>query len=87
MAETVALTGLTSLRFAIAGRVTAWDPIDRCLQMGPCTFWLVSTVCVSGVVPGIEVMVSGHVEPPSPRWIVTALKVEPPPRLRPAADD
>jgi hypothetical protein len=69
-------TQLESLRFAIAGRVTAWDPIERRLQMGQCDFWVVPTVSVSDVVPAAVVMVMGHVEPPEPRWIVTVLKLD-----------
>jgi hypothetical protein len=67
---------LEPLRFAIAGRVTAWDPIARRLQMGECDFWVLPTVSVWDGIPGAAVMVMGHVEPPDPQWIVTVLKLD-----------
>ena len=69
-------TKMEPLQFAIAGRVTAWDPGARCLQMGQCDFWVVPNVTVSDVMLGAVVMVMGHVEPPDSRWIVTVLKLD-----------
>jgi hypothetical protein len=64
------------LRFAILGRITAWDPISRCLQIGPHDFWVARSVSVSAIAPGVHATVLGHVEPPDPRWIATELMLD-----------
>jgi hypothetical protein len=72
----IAPAALEALRFAIAGRITAWDPTDRRVQIGPGDFWVAPGVSVSGVAPGVHVTVLGHVEPPDPRWIITTLMLD-----------
>jgi hypothetical protein len=52
------------IRFAIAGRVTAWDPSDQRLHIGPYTLWVVRSTAVAGVSPGVEVSVAGYFAPP-----------------------
>lgn len=69
-------TVLEPLRFAITGRIAAWDPIDRRLQIGPGDFWVAPDVSVSAVAPGLHVTVLGDVKPPDPRWIITTLMLD-----------
>jgi hypothetical protein len=64
------------LRFAIVGRIAAWDPITRRVRIGPHDFWVARSVSVSAVAPGVHATVTGHVEPPDPRWIVTKLMLD-----------
>jgi hypothetical protein len=70
--------GPERLQFSFAGRISVWDPIDRCLEIGTRHFWVVPGVSVTGVVRGAEVTVTGHVErsgDAGARWIVTNLTV------------
>jgi hypothetical protein len=62
--------------FAFAGTVTAWEPIDRHLDIGPRAFALAPGVSVTGLAAGVQVTLAGYVErlaESASRWIVTRL--------------
>jgi hypothetical protein len=66
------------LPFSFAGRVIAWNPTDRYLEIGVRTFRVASSVRVASLVPGVDVTVAGYVERPTDsasRWVVTKLIV------------
>jgi len=48
--------------FAFAGTVTAWEPIERHLEIGPRAFGLVPGVPVTGLAAGVHVTIAGYVE-------------------------
>ena len=67
------------LPFGFAGQVTAWDPIDRRLDIGPRSFWVAPSVDVTRLAPGTQVTLTGHVDRPdssAARWTVTHIAFE-----------
>jgi hypothetical protein len=76
MSALFALPERPSLRFAISGEVTSWDPSVRRLELGATEVWVAPTVSVSGVTAGANVSVIGHIEGSvAPRRVVTTLNV------------
>jgi hypothetical protein len=68
--------GPDALPFGVTDQVTGWDPVDRRLEIGTRHFWVAPDVPVSGVRPGVEVTLRGHVERPmavAARWLVTEI--------------
>jgi hypothetical protein len=67
------------LQFSIGGQVTAWDPIDRRLDIGPRSFWVAPSADVTRLAPGVRVSLTGHVDRPdssAARWTVTHVAFE-----------
>jgi hypothetical protein len=66
------------LQFGFGGRITAWDPINRRLEIGTRTFFVAPGVVVDRLAAGVKVTLTGYVEHPGAvgaRWIVTLVTV------------
>jgi hypothetical protein len=63
--------------FAIAGRLTHWDPIARELTIGDRVLLVAASVFLVGkLFVGASIMASGYQPPDSgARWVVTHLRV------------
>jgi|KBSSwiStaDraftv2_1062776.scaffolds.fasta_scaffold2738264_2 hypothetical protein len=71
-------SGRLMLPFALAGHVTAWEPIHRHLEIGARAFGLAPGVPATGLAAGVHVTIAGYVErlaESASRSIVTRLVV------------
>jgi hypothetical protein len=59
--------------FRVNGLITAWDPVQRRLEILERELWVTPGLSITGVVNGLQATASGHIPHPGARWIVTEL--------------